>query len=96
MKFHGRYEDLQDLVLVTGAFGEWVDRGPQKQFRAQNGAVMNWWPKTGTLNFQGKYPGSEHLLERVRAEIERRHASQEAQRMPAARAPAARDPEVPF
>lgn len=70
LKFQGTYEALQEIVLVTGIFGDWRDLGHQRQFRTENGAVLNWWPATGTLTFQGRYPEWDELKERVVAQIE--------------------------
>jgi hypothetical protein len=55
MKLHflGTYAELQDEVLLTGIAGEWRDLGDHKQFRADTGAVLNWWQSTGTISFQG-------------------------------------------
>ena len=54
--FIGSYEQLQDSVLIVGLHGEWRDVGNQKQFRAENGAILNWWKSTHTVCFQGKEP----------------------------------------
>jgi hypothetical protein len=53
MKFSGTYAELQDKVLLTGIAGEWRDLGNHKQFRADTGAILNWWQSTGTITFQG-------------------------------------------
>lgn len=52
-KFTKSYQDLQDRVLLTGIDGEWKDIGNQKQYKAVNGAVLNWWESSKTLQFQG-------------------------------------------
>ena len=51
--FSGTYAALQDEVKRTGIAGEWLDLGNHKQFRADTGAVLNWWQSTGTISFQG-------------------------------------------
>ena len=53
MKLSGTYEELQDTVLFIGMYGEWRDLGNHKQFRADSGAILNWWQSTGTITFQG-------------------------------------------
>ncbi len=53
LKFSGTYAELQDEVMLTGIAGEWRDLGNHKQFRADTGAVLNWWQSTGTISFQG-------------------------------------------
>lgn len=52
-KFKGTFAELQDIVLLTGVGGEWRDLGIQKQYRAETGAILNWWSSSKTLNFQG-------------------------------------------
>jgi hypothetical protein len=44
---------VRDLVLLTGIDGEWTEMGNHCQFRADNGAILNYWKSTGTVNFQG-------------------------------------------
>jgi hypothetical protein len=58
MKFQGSYEALQDLVFWTGTYGEWRDLGNHIQYRAETGAILNWWESTGTIVFQGKQPAA--------------------------------------
>jgi predicted nucleotide-binding protein len=52
-QFKGSYQELQDQVLLTGIDGEWKDLGNQKQYKAENGAVLNWWETSKTIQFQG-------------------------------------------
>jgi len=53
-KFHGTIEELQALVKQAGYDGAWAEVGNgQHQFKAKDGAVLNWWPTKGTLQFQG-------------------------------------------
>jgi len=53
-KFHGTPEELQALVSQAGYDGVWAEVGNgQHQFKAKDGAVLNWWPTKGTLLFQG-------------------------------------------
>ena len=52
-KFRGSYQELQDRVLLLGAYGMWNDRGNHKQYRTEKGAVLNWWESTKTIQFQG-------------------------------------------
>jgi hypothetical protein len=44
---------VRDLVLLTGVDGEWIEMGNHCQFRADSGAILNFWRSTGTINFQG-------------------------------------------
>ena len=60
-RFNGSYQDLQDQVLLSGVYGDWIDRGNHKQFRAETGAVLNWWMSTKTINFQGNIRSAKAL-----------------------------------
>ena len=53
LKFRGTYQDLQDKVLQTGFCGEWKDSANLRQFKADNGATLNWWESNKTIQFQG-------------------------------------------
>lgn len=44
---------VRDLVALTGIDGEWTEMGNHCQFRAETGAILNFWKTTGTVNFQG-------------------------------------------
>jgi hypothetical protein len=48
------YAQLRHNVSLTGISGVWRDLGNQKQYRATNGAILNWWESTGTVTFQGR------------------------------------------
>lgn len=53
-KFKQSIEQLKTVVEMTGASGEWQDKGNGHwQFRANDGAILNWWQSSGTLSFQG-------------------------------------------
>ena len=55
MKFTGIYEELKNALSSIDSQGLWVDLNDnQKQFRHNNGGIINWYPSTGTINFQGK------------------------------------------
>lgn len=50
----GSIEDLKAVVGMTGATGEWQEKGRgQWQFRCNDGAILNWWQTTGTISYQG-------------------------------------------
>jgi predicted nucleotide-binding protein len=53
-KFLGRIEDLQKLIADLGVEGEWKEL-PNKvyHFSTPEGAVLNWWQNTKTVQFQG-------------------------------------------
>lgn len=53
-KWPGSIDGLRRIVAESGYRGEW--RGPEEsrfQFRAEGGAILNWWATTKTLYFQG-------------------------------------------
>jgi hypothetical protein len=53
-KFTGSIEQLKTVVEMTGASGEWLDKGRGYwQFRCNDNAVLNWWASNGTISFQG-------------------------------------------
>ncbi|GJE31269.1 hypothetical protein [Methylobacterium oxalidis] len=58
MKFHGSYPHLQKCVYACNTFGDWywLSVGRLFQFRSIDGEILNWWPSTGTVSFQGR-PG---------------------------------------
>jgi predicted nucleotide-binding protein len=56
-QFHGMIDELKAGVQACGLSGKWTEsaaNGGQHCFRAKSGEVVNWWPSTGTVNFQGK------------------------------------------
>ncbi|MEW6459723.1 MAG: hypothetical protein AB1459_01200, partial [Pseudomonadota bacterium] len=70
MKFVGKLEDLSEKIeSLEGIEGEWRKLNDnQYQFITNEKAIMNWYPNTGTLNFQGKQLPSDKLrilVERV-------------------------------
>lgn len=58
MKYNGSLARLQKIVQDCGVFGVWrrLEQPRGYQFRSRNGEIMNWWPSTGTVYFQGR-PG---------------------------------------
>jgi deoxycytidylate deaminase len=60
MRFVGELEELK--LKLAGVAGEWRQLNPsQMQFRARSGGILNWYPATGALMFQGKSPALEKL-----------------------------------
>jgi hypothetical protein len=60
-KFRGTFEELQELVTTTGIGGEWIDQTQVTQYRADSGAILNYWSSTGTVNFRGGPVAAEEL-----------------------------------
>ena len=63
IKFQGTYEQLQNQLARTGIGGDWRDLGNQQQYVANTGAILNWWPSTKTVYFQGGPPAAKRELE---------------------------------
>ncbi|WP_230425822.1 TIR domain-containing protein [Plesiomonas shigelloides] len=61
MKFKGTKEELIGKVQSLGYSIEVKDAGSGIQFRTTDGAIMNWFPSTGTINFQGEPTASIKL-----------------------------------
>jgi hypothetical protein len=53
MKFFGTINQLIQLVRNIDIYGQWTQGRDKHQYRASNGSVLNWWPRTGTIYFQG-------------------------------------------
>ena len=54
LKFRGNYNKLKTTVKQTGLDGFWRElKYGQKQYRTDDGGVLNWWETTGTITFQG-------------------------------------------
>jgi hypothetical protein len=49
----GDFKVVQYAVKRTGRPGEWTKSENHCQFRAENGAILNYWKSTGTITFQG-------------------------------------------
>src|SRR5262249_32036448 len=73
MKFRGSIDDLRQVVESTGIDGKWSGPDGQKvQFRTDDGAILNWWSKTYTLQFQGPEDPTKRLNDAFAAAIEGR------------------------
>jgi hypothetical protein len=59
LKFRGDYAKLQKFASLVDPDGQW--RGlvyGAKQYRTNNGAVLNWWERSGKILFQGHGPAA--------------------------------------
>ena len=52
-KFRGEFAQLETIVSNLGCIGQWEEVNGKKVFRSEDGAILNWWPNTGTLQAQG-------------------------------------------
>ncbi len=51
--FNGSFEQLQLIVELTGTEGAWQPIPYGWCYRCHSGALLNWWPNTGAVTFQG-------------------------------------------
>ncbi|VWB82651.1 nucleotide-binding protein [Burkholderia lata] len=65
MKFKGAQETLVEKIQTLGYQYEVKAAGSGLQFRTTDGAVLNWYPSTGTINFQGDAGASAKLKEKL-------------------------------
>ncbi len=64
-KFRGTFGDLEAFVSELGYEGQWSDDNGKKFFRSRDNAILNWWPKTGTLQVQGPSKPKAKLKEAI-------------------------------
>jgi len=60
-EFKGSFEELQAMVSGFGCAGSWTDIANGKQFKTKEGGILNWFPATGRINFQGPAAAREQL-----------------------------------
>ncbi|MCO1372482.1 hypothetical protein L0Z42_18455 [Burkholderia multivorans] len=65
MKFKGTQETIEEKIQSLGYQYEVKAAGSGIQFRTTDGAVLNWYPSTGTINFQGDASASAKLNEKL-------------------------------
>lgn len=55
-QFFGEVDQLKQLVENAGYVGVWQHKEANNchSFKARTGEMLNWWPGTGTVQFQGK------------------------------------------
>jgi hypothetical protein len=61
----GDFKVLRYAIRRTGVPGEWIKVDDYRQFRAETGAIVNYWPTTGTINFQGPKSAADELRSMV-------------------------------
>lgn len=65
-RFSGTIGELKTKLASLETAGSWTDvNANQHQFRHNDGGVMNWFPSTGSINFQGKPVGRDALQAKV-------------------------------
>jgi predicted nucleotide-binding protein len=63
-EFKGTFEELQALLEQKGCVGEWSDVANGKQFRSDEGGIMNWYATRRVL-FQGPAGPKGQLMEMI-------------------------------
>jgi hypothetical protein len=54
LKFRGDYARIKKYVFRTGFDGQWRDlQNGGRQYRTDDGGVLNWWKRSGKILFQG-------------------------------------------
>ena len=72
LKYEGTSRDLREDVADTKLPGQWMKMPAGfERYRCADGAILNWWPATETLSFQGPKDAAAHF-ERQLFEIWRR------------------------
>jgi hypothetical protein len=58
IKMHCTLDQLMAVVSACDLEGKWSKNTKNRfyTFHAETGEVLNWWPSTGTVQFQGKCP----------------------------------------
>ena len=62
MKFKGTREDLIAKIQSLGYELETRDTGAAVQVKTTDGAILNWYSSTGTMNYQGDAAGLYAVL----------------------------------
>lgn len=74
----GEFDELEEAVRLSGISGQWQPPGQNglMQFRGRAGEIMNWYPSTGKLLFQGKNPErlEKKVIELLSSEISSKSA----------------------
>ena len=69
-KYFGKIEDFKSLVVSVMISGDWDDQGDKWVFRSYSGGILNWWPLSGTVQFQGKEPGRSELQQALHEDLQ--------------------------
>ena len=94
LRFAGTLEELK--AKLAKIEGEWRELNPnQKQLRAKSGAILNWYPSTGSINFQGNSPALETLEGEVAGALTGQNSPAQITAAPAPAVPGIRGPAAP-
>ena len=74
--FHGSLGALQDLVLLTGVYGEWDEKSNGVwRYVCDDRAGLNWSSTRGTLWFDGPPKPRDRLQRTIEAALRKRTSS---------------------
>jgi predicted nucleotide-binding protein len=65
--FKGTIEQLKEAIESGGLIGTWTEASGKHSFRSQDGGILNWWPKNGTLQLQGGAEGKASIQQAIDA-----------------------------
>ena len=62
-QFNGTLKGLEAKIADAGLSGKWQSDilGNKHTFRCNNKGILNWWPKSGTIQFQGPESGKSEI-----------------------------------
>ena len=66
-EFKGEFANLQQLIQDKGCSGQWADIEHGKQFKSDEGGVLNWYPGSGRVVYQGGLAAKAALEARLGA-----------------------------
>lgn len=52
-EFKGSFDELQQKIEGMGCVGQWADIEHGKQFKSNEGGIMNWFSGSGRISYQG-------------------------------------------
>ena len=76
LQFRGSLTELQDLILLTGDYGEWEEQpNGVWHYRSEDGGGLNWSSTRGTLWCDGPPEPRTRLQRLIEARLKNRPAS---------------------
>jgi hypothetical protein len=76
LQFHGNLTELQDLILLTGDYGEWEEKpNGVWRYHSEDGGSLNWSRTRGTLWFDGPPEPRARLQRLTEARLNNKSAS---------------------
>lgn len=63
--YSGDLNYLMEIIRLTQVPGCWEEMQDYWRYRCDTGAIFNWWPSTGTFNFQGPAKPKKHFASKM-------------------------------